>query len=41
MGPKMNRNFKEFPGDVGDVVQSLIQEDSTCHGAAKPVHHDY
>ena len=22
-------------------VQSLIQEDSTCHGATKPMHHNY
>ena len=25
----------------GTQVQSLVQEDPTCHGAAKPVHHNY
>ena len=23
------------------IVQSLVQEDSTCHRATKPVHHNY
>jgi len=25
----------------GTQVGSLVQQDSTCHGAAKPVHHNY
>ena len=25
----------------GTRVQALIQEDSTCHGATKPMHHNY
>ena len=25
----------------GTRVQSLVQEDPTCHGATKPVHHNY
>ena len=25
----------------GTRVQSLVQEDPTCHGAAKPMHHNY
>ena len=25
----------------GTRVQALAQEDPTCHGAAKPVHHNY
>ena len=25
----------------GTRVQSLVQEDPTCHGATKSVHHDY
>ena len=25
----------------GTRVQALVQEDSTCHGATKPVHHSY
>ena len=25
----------------GTQVQSLVQEDPTCHGAAKPVCHNY
>ena len=29
-----------LPGNVGDIVQSLVLEDSTCLGATKPVHHN-
>ena len=30
------------PANAGDTrVPSLIQKDSTCHGATKPVHHNY
>ena len=25
----------------GTQVQSQVQEDPTCHGAAKPMHHNY
>ena len=25
----------------GTRVQSLVQEDPTCHGATNPVHHNY
>ena len=25
----------------GTRVQALVQEDPTCHGATKPVHHNY
>ena len=25
----------------GTLVWSLVQEDSTCHGATQPMHHDY
>ena len=25
----------------GTQVQSLVWEDATCHGATKPVHHNY
>ena len=25
----------------GTWVQSLAQKDSTCHGAARPMHHSY
>ena len=25
----------------GTRVRALVQEDPTCHGAAKPVHHNY
>ena len=25
----------------GTQVQALLQEDPTCHGATKPVHHNY
>ena len=25
----------------GTRIRALVQEDPTCHGAAKPVHHSY
>ena len=25
----------------GTWVRAMVQEDSTCHGATKPVHHNY
>ena len=25
----------------GTQVQALVREDPTCHGATKPVHHNY
>ena len=33
--------MKNVPANAGDMVQSLVQEDSTCRGAAKPVRHNY
>ena len=30
-----------YPPMQGTWVQSLVQEDSTCHRATKPVHHNY
>ena len=32
---------KNLPANAGTWVQSLIQEDPTCHRATKPVHHNY
>ena len=32
---------KNLPANAGDTGSSLIQEDSTCHGATKPVCHNY
>ena len=32
---------KNPPANVGDMVQSLIQEDPTCCGATKPMHNNY
>ena len=32
---------KNSPANVGDMVQSLIQEDPTCCGATRPVYHNY
>ena len=29
------------PPSNAEDMGSLVQEDSTCHGAAKPVHHNY
>ena len=46
----IKRGCQDFPGGEwwrillpmqGTWVRSLVQEDSTCHGAAKPVHHNY
>ena len=25
----------------GTQVRALVQEDTTCHGSTKPVHHNY
>lgn len=30
---------KNLPADAGTQVQSLLQEDPTCHGASKPTRH--
>ena len=30
-----------LPANAGDMVQSLAQEDSTCHRAPRPMRHDY
>ena len=32
---------KNLPTSAGDMVWSLGQEDSACHGATKPVHQNY
>ena len=32
---------KDLPYNWGTWVQSLVQEDPTCHGATKLVHHNY
>ena len=32
---------KNPPANAGDMVQALVQEDPTCHGATKPVSHNY
>ena len=32
---------KNLPAMQGTRVQALVQEDPTCCGAAKPVHHNY
>ena len=31
---------KNLPANAGDTVQSRIREDPTCHGSAKPIHHN-
>ena len=32
---------KNLPASAGNVLQFLVGESSTCHGAAKPVGHSY
>ena len=32
---------KNLPASAGERVQSLVWEDPTCHGATKPVRHNY
>ena len=32
---------KNPPANSGSQIQSLLQEDPTCHSAAKPVYHSY
>ena len=32
---------KNTPANAGDRSPSLVYEDSACHGAAKPVYHNY
>ena len=32
---------KNLPANKETQVQSLVQKDFTCHGATKPVHHNY
>jgi len=32
---------KNLPANAGDMVLSLVQGDSTCHGTSKPVCHNY
>ena len=32
---------KNPPANAGTQVQALVREDPTCHGATKPVCHNY
>ena len=32
---------KNPPANAGDTGRSLVREDPTCHGATRPVHHNY
>ena len=32
---------KNLPDNAGDGAQSLVQEDPTCLGAGKPLHHNF
>ena len=32
---------KYLPANAGDTVRALVWEDPTCHGATKPVYHNY
>ena len=32
---------KNPPANAGTRVRALVREDPTCHGATKPVHHNY
>ena len=32
---------KNLPANAGDASSIPAQEDLTCHGAARPVHHNY
>ena len=32
---------KNLTANTGDTVRSLVQEDATCHGATKPMSHNY
>ena len=34
----MNKNL---PANTGDTVRPLVQKDSTCHGAVKPLWYNY
>ena len=44
---KKNRDFpagavvKNPPANAGDTGRSLVRKDPTCHGATKPVRHNY
>ena len=47
--PQKSKNW-DFPGgtvvknpsaNAGDTGSALVWEDPTCHGAMKPVHHNY
>ena len=33
--------LKNPPANAETLVQSLVWEDSTCHGVAKPMYHNY
>ena len=32
---------KNLPANAGDTGSALVQEDPTCCGATKPMHHNY
>ena len=32
---------KNSPANAGNMVQSLLWEDTTCPGTTKPMYHDY
>ena len=32
---------KNLPANAGSRVRALVREDPTCHGATKPVRHNY
>ena len=32
---------KNLPANAGTQVRALVREDPTCHGATKPVRHNY
>ena len=32
---------KNLPANAGTWVRALVREDATCHGAAKPVRHNF
>ena len=47
---RQDKQFQDFPGGAvlriclpmqGTQVRALVQEDPTCHGATKPVRHNY
>ena len=37
----LKKKKKNPPANVGERVRALVWEDPTCHGATKPVGHNY